>query len=289
MPDNENETSTGSWLTGVHRQYIFNMSTFTNYLESINFTTSLETQNTNDNNRNLNKSLDKMIYDEIDNAFVFLSRISNSKDLAYTVRSGSLIIYRKNKKTLKSIGLFKECNGYDKESISSIILYKPNNYNFKDKNILQTVCHVRIKSFSQSGDLFGYKPTKELMMKSNQLFEINDVLFEYKCKKDEVSRNVIEVAYKDKSLKFVYEDLEFVYPDVEILRKGYTEPMDRTIRRNSKVKIIDDRKIPLKRNSVFKVSSVVLLGDSMSPRKYCNIVHDSKEYLISSKRLKVIA
>jgi hypothetical protein len=281
------------WFNNILAEYTRNLI-FTNngmltYNTPLDSMSKPEIQYVKKYNKELSKSLDKMIYDEIDNAFNFIYRISNSKDLAYTVRLGNLIIYRKNKKTEKSIGLFKGYNGYNKEKINAVSLYKSNNFLFKDKNILQTICHVRIKSFSQSGDLFGYKPTKELMMKSNQLFEINDVLFDYKCKKDEVLRNVIEVAYKDKSLKFVYEDLEFIYPDVEILRKGYTEPIDRTIRRNSKVKIIDDRKIPLKRNSVFKVSSVVLLGDSMSPRKYCNIVHDSKEYLISSKRLKVIA
>jgi hypothetical protein len=240
-------------------------------------------------NKELSKSINKMIHDEIDKAFEFKNKIIDSKDLAYTVRHGKLIIYRLNRKTNKSIGLFKTDNSYKLEKIPDVSTYRAYNIGIPERNILRTFCDVKIKSFQESADLFGYKPTKEFMMKSGQQFEISNMILDYTCKKDGIIRNVVEVIFKDKALKFLPEDLEFIYPDLELLRKGYTEPLDRKIKKGSNVKVVDDRGIPFKKNTRLKVNTVITVGHSSFGRKYCSILNDYKEYLIPTKKLKVVA
>ena len=240
-------------------------------------------------NKELSKSINKMIHDEIDKAFEFKNKIIDSKDLAYTTRYGKFIIYRLNKKTNKSIGLFKANNDYKLEKIPDLSTYRAYNIGIPERTILKTICNVKIKSFQESADLFGYKPTKEFMMKSGQQFEIGNVMIDYTCKKDGEIRSVVEVIFKDKALKFLPEDLEFIYPDLELLRKGYTEPLDRKIKKGSKVKVVDDRRIPFKKNTKLKVNTVITVGHSSFSKKYCSVLNDYKEYLIPIKKLKVVA
>ncbi len=185
--------------------------------------------------------------------------------------------------------LFKENNDYKLEKIPDVSTYRAYNIGIPERTILKTICNVKIKSFQESADLFGYKPTKEFMMKSAQQFEIGNVMIDYTCKKDGEIRSVVEVIFKDKALKFLPEDLEFIYPDLELLRKGYTEPLDRKIKKGSKVKVVDDRRIPFKKNTKLKVNTVITVGHSSFSRKYCSVLNDYKEYLIPIKKLKVVA
>jgi len=287
MPNNS------EWLNSI-------LDTYTQYLRSTsdglvsynipsNSTLQPVLKNEEKYNKELSKSINKMIHDEIDKAFEFKNKIIDSKDLAYTVRYGKLIIYRLNKKTNKSIGLFKTNNGYKLEKIPDVSTYRAYNIGIPERNILKTFCNVKIKSFQESANLFGYKPTKEFMMKSGQQFEISNMILDYTCKKDGVVRNVVEVIFKDKALKFLPEDLEFIYPDLELLRKGYTEPLDRKIKKGSNVKVVDDRGIPFKKNTRLKVNTVITVGHSIFVRKYCSVLNNYTEHLIPIKKLKVVA
>jgi hypothetical protein len=281
------------WFNSVldtYTQYLrFTSDGLVSYNMPSNSTSQPVVKNEEKYNKELSKSINKMIHDEIDKAFEFKNKIIDSKDLSYTVRFGKLVIYRLNKKTNKSIGLFKANNDYKLEKIPDVSTYRAYNIGIPERTILKTICNVKIKSFQESADLFGYKPTKEFMMKSGQQFEISNMILDYTCKKDGVVRNVIEVIFKDKALKFLPEDLKFVYPDLELLRRGYTEPLDRKIKKGSKVKVVDDRRIPFKKNTKLKVNTVITVGHSSFGRKYCSVLNDYKEYLIPIKKLKVVA
>ena len=230
-----------------------------------------------------------MIQEIIEKAFKLKDYIVDHPKLQYTLKNDAFIIYRKKAKSNTSIGLFKENNAYKLRKMTfNSVLYKPYNVTLSEKNILRIMCNVKVKSFEDSARLFGYKPTKEFMMKSEEVFTIESVLPNYQCKKDDVCRDVVEVLFKDKALKFLASDLEFIFPKVELLEKGYTEPKNREIKRNSVVRLINNKHTKFKRNQKLTVESVFIQGDLYNPRKYCRIVEDGQVHLISMRKLRLL-
>ena len=145
---------------------------------------------------------------------------------------------------------------------------------------IKKLTFVKINSIEQSVKLFGYGDLKKDMLESNSHFKIANILINFKCKKDDKIRDIVEICYKNKTYKFLGEEVEFVYPDISILTKGYHLPKDRTIIVGIDVKIKNDKGTSLKKGDKVHVIS-------KSFKDYYKVRKDSKDYLIRKNQLKV--
>lgn len=110
---------------------------------------------------------------------------------------------------------------------------------------------IKIKDYTKSAEIFGYKPSKKEMFESNTLFKINSILFDYESKKTHTKLDVIELDNGVKSLKFILDELEFVFTEP----KGFSAPSKINITKIRKkdvqgksVRIIRDKGLPVKKN-----------------------------------------
>lgn len=227
-----------------------------------------------------------------DDVYCFSNKLSdvNNKQYYYIDKLGNI----RNVKTIKNFGKFKIIN-----------------IPIVDKNIISCFVRVKITNYEKSSELFGYKPTKKAMFESktsdneksnNFLYDIEQICENFISKKDGKTYNVVILKLKSKNnevikkLKFVEEDLEFVYPDLDKFFKSITIPKDRKIKSGSVCKIIDDRKIPISRNSVVKVINISSFntktklpnGKLTKTKSYAYVLFNNKEYTINSNKLKVI-
>ena len=157
-------------------------------------------------------------------------------------------------------------------------------------NIKKT-CFVKVISCKESAEVFGYNTLKKNMLSSGANYTITNILPSFTCAKDSVIRDVVEVNYEGRNFKFVLKDLEFIYPNTDMLLKGYIAPKNRTISTDSIVKLKDNRRTNLPKNTTFKVAAInrVTTASKISKaREYCKIVHNNKEYFILKNKFKVI-
>ena len=181
-----------------------------------------------------------------------------------------------------------------------------------EESKFKRLASVKVKSFEESAYLFGFKPTKVEMMElskdtmdntkpeypkkiEGRLFNISNVLPNFECKKDGVKRDIVEIEYKDRNLKFLIEDLEFVYPDIEGLVQGYNEPKDRKIKVGKTIKIKDSRGSRLPHKYIGKITAIVPMSNNVKledgtymKRSYVEVMYNNKKELILSTQVKVL-
>lgn len=144
---------------------------------------------------------------------------------------------------------------------------------------------VKIKSFEESADIFGYRQLKKIMCESESYFTIKNIEGKHICKKDGVARFIVEVERNNRNYKFLASDMEFFLPPIDILLKGYIKPKDKRIKNNSTVKVINDKGIRIPKNSVALVTSLVKTSSNV---KYANVAFNNKNYIINLKQLKIV-
>lgn len=120
----------------------------------------------------------------------------------------------------------------------------------------------KLTDYKKSSAIFGYKNSKKETFLSGKYVQVNNILFNYKCKKDGVARNVYEVYINGKNLKILAEEITPVYPDLGKILKGYNSKKDRTIRINDTVIVKHHKKIPYKEKC--KVNGMISLGTTVT-------------------------
>lgn len=145
---------------------------------------------------------------------------------------------------------------------------------------------VKVKDYKLSALLFGHSNIKSTMMEGKALYNITKICPEYSCKDGKI-RNIFEVESPNgKNLKFVLEDIEIVYLNIDKLTKGYTLPLDRTIKKESKVKIYKKNDAGLPYGTMAIVDNLKRAGNI----KYVEIItENNKKYLIKQNKIRVIA
>lgn len=110
---------------------------------------------------------------------------------------------------------------------------------------------VKIKDYTKSAEIFGYKPSKKEMFESNNLFKVNSIMFDYESKKTNSKLDVVELDNGTKSLKFILDELEFIFAEP----KGFNVPSKINITKIRKtevkgktVRIVKDKGLPVKKN-----------------------------------------
>lgn len=134
--------------------------------------------------------------------------------------------------------LYKKDNNYVVENTDNCF-HIPRSLTRLDE--IKELCFVKIKSYEESGKIFGYSNVKRKMMNEGLNYTIFNILPDFVCKKDEVKRDIVEVTVNDKNIKFLIDDLEFIFPDTELLTKGYTAPKDRTIKTGTKIQVTNNK------------------------------------------------
>lgn len=124
---------------------------------------------------------------------------------------------------------------------------------------------AKIKDYSKSADIFGYKPSKKEMFESGNTFKIEGLRLDYESKKTKTKLDVIELHNGEKSLKFLLEDVELIFNEP----KGFNIPTKINITKCKKpdiigksVRIIRDKGLPIKRNDK---ATIVELWNSHQP------------------------
>lgn len=153
---------------------------------------------------------------------------------------------------------------------------------------IKAVCLIKIKSCDESVRLFRNKSIKKQMMESGENFIINNFILNYECKEDGITRDIVEITSPNgkKNIKFAITDLEFLLPDTSLLLQGYNKPKDRTIKKGSEVKLIDNRKTGLPKSSKLKVTAD--FTDKTGSKKYYTVEYNNKEYVIAKNKLRVV-
>lgn len=146
---------------------------------------------------------------------------------------------------------------------------------------IKAFAFVKVTKYDQSAALFGYSGVKKQMFESGEVYSIADILIDFKCKKDDLIRDVVEICYNNKTYKFLGEELEFVFPNLEEFTKGYQLPKDRVVRVGSVAKVTNDKDTKLTKNDTVKVIKKVF-------KDYFEVDKDNKKYLIRKKQLKVV-
>lgn len=183
----------------------------------------------------------------------------------------------------KSFYVYKEVGGtyslHTKFTERSLVKIRTN------EETIKAIATVTIKDYNQSSDLFGYKPSKKEMMESGGKFDISGVFEGFVCKKDGLPRDVVEVIYKGRRMKFLVDDLTFNFPNFPTMFKGYSIPKNRVVRKGVKASLKDNRRTGLKRDSVCMVINTTKVGS----KKYATVEFDNKLIkIIPSNKLKVI-
>ena len=180
---------------------------------------------------------------------------------------------------------------------NNIYLFKTfnveNGYHFKKVNIKKEVTDtfgtkswndilallniglVKVKSYEKSAGLFLYTNHKKKMNElsiEGQLFQPTNVLMNFQCKKDGSIRDVIEVEYLGKNLKFLLEDLEWVFPPIDDVFKGYNKPKDKVVKVGRTIRVMDNRetRLPFKHECV--LDNITTVGN----KKYAEIKFNGK-------------
>lgn len=157
-------------------------------------------------------------------------------------------------------------------------------HNFGNKEGLLALGMVRIASCEESASLFGYRNIKTQMLESKQLFEISTITPDFKCKKDEEIRNIIEVKNNGKAYKFLLSEVELILPDLDKLIKGYVAPKDREIKQGNDAKLINAKRTTIPKGSKVKVLEFKKIGG----KEYSTVQFNDKNYIVNKKQLRVI-
>lgn len=119
------------------------------------------------------------------------------------------------------------------------------------KNIVKKWGKVTINNYVHSSNLFGHVTRKQkmndLVNNKKQIFTINNIIIDYE--KNGNKYNVIEVFDGILNLKFLMEDVNLILPKVT----NYIIPKDRTIKKFTECKIINNKLLPVVKNTKVKV------------------------------------
>lgn len=151
-------------------------------------------------------------------------------------------------------------------------------------DIVKHLVNVKLISIKGSSELFGYKRLKQEMLDSGSTFKISEFHNQFKCKKDEQIRTIIEIPKDGRSYKFLADEVEFLLPDFSVIIKGYNEPKNRIINDGDQVKIVDDKHIKLSKGTIVTVKTVFKEGNKV----FITTVVNNKKYLINIKKVKKV-
>lgn len=157
-----------------------------------------------------------------------------------------------SKKTLDSI--YKDASPKKQVKFSE---YQINLGKIKDtEQIIQDLCLVKVINYNESGDVFGYKPSKKEML--GKYFRIIDIDYNYYHESTKTTKSIITLnnTKNNRDLKFLITDLEFIVPDPTLWLKSYNKPKDRTIRLGVNVKVVDDKYGSVTKGEKLKVKNI---------------------------------
>lgn len=238
--------------------------------------------------------LDKYGYDNFINEN---KNIINVKHSYYNNNKFTLITFPYSKNKLSNLALKIDIDNYKYELMNHSVNYLIN-YSITSDEKIKQLAYVKIKSYKESSRLFGYgKIKKEMYEKSldlvkdngfgiqkiqkGELFIIDAILPDFTCKKDKSIKDIFQIKYNGKNLKFVSTDLELVYPDIKSIIKGFNDRKDRTVRKNSNVLI--------KTKDKSKITGVVV--ERLEPigyMKFSKVKIGDQVKIFNNKKLKVI-
>lgn len=142
-------------------------------------------------------------------------------------------------KNAKLISLYLD---HDLKKINQISNTHQINFNNNNKFF-----KVVLNNYKNSSSIFGYTNIKKKLFLNKEDLEIINIIKDYKCKKDNVLRDIAEIYVKsiNKKLKFILSDVSIINNEININKyiNGYNEP---------KIKILSPGTQVLINNKTFK-------------------------------------
>jgi hypothetical protein len=129
------------------------------------------------------------------------------------------------------------------------------------------------------------------MFESDILYNIENITFNYCCKKDNINRDIVEIHDKEtnRNLKFVFDDLDIVFPDFKNLYKGWSKPKDRTITSGKSFKIINNKNIRnIKIGTIGKIDKILEVKGSGNCKYLQVTLENNKIIKLTKKNIKFI-
>lgn len=155
----------------------------------------------------------------------------------------------------------------------------------KEYNLYKVLSLVKIISCKESIELFGYKNLKNKMLDSGGLYKVNNIHFNFQCKKDDIFRNIIEVENENgKTYKFLLSEIELFLPNIEAINKWGKEPKERIIKVKENACLIKSKHSKIPHKSIVSINSLTKIGGN----DYASVKFENKNYIINKKHLKVI-
>ncbi len=149
-----------------------------------------------------------------------------------------------------------------------------------DAETLFKYCKFKVIDYTKSSKLFGLKELKKGLV--GKYVEITNILLKETVKKSKDKENTLFVLTEEgKKVKFCLEDIKIIYPNIT----GYNPPLDRTIKINDEVKVVNDKKLEeFKKNDITKVHDVKTINN----KKYVLIGNKNKVYQPINKFKKYV-
>lgn len=152
---------------------------------------------------------------------------------------------------------------------------------------------VKIINYEESANVFNYRKIKSKLVGKELEYNYEPG---YKCKIDNVSRDII-ITYLDdktKKLKFVESDCEYLYDIPKIQLKKH--PTSTIIKIGSLVRVIKSKKCLIPKNSICEVLNIEnslfkyrdRAGKLFNNTKIATVLYNNKKYYVLVKNLKKI-
>jgi hypothetical protein len=125
--------------------------------------------------------------------------------------------------------MIKEGNDYLNAKVPFVNILK------KVPTLEEIATRVKIVGYKESGEVFGYKKTKEGVV--GNIYSFVEIEKGFQCKKDNITRDTIIVDLGKSNFRFVLSDVEFVLPTVNRVQLK----KDKSIRIGSICKVIRNK------------------------------------------------
>lgn len=204
-------------------------------------------------------------------------------ELTFTIGDNIKQIVLDNEKLIYKISNHKTVNIINVPSTYSYVQYL-NNYIFK------------LVDYKKSSNIFGYKNIKKEIFTNQKPVKISNIYLDYKCKKDGIVRDIIEISVNGRNLKMLASEVSPIYPDIDKLLKGYNVKKNRKITIGDTVYVKHHKVIPYKEKCValklmtssnrIKILSLVdseIISESY--KEYYKVEYNKNHYIVDKKKL----
>lgn len=169
------------------------------------------------------------------------------------------------------------------KGVGNKIGYEKNDYKgdiraFFDPLVIERQCKFKIVNYINSAKMFKFTELKKSLV--GQTLSGCDLELDGEVKSSEGKYNTIKIILTDgRKSRFLLSDIEIIYPDI----KSFNAPKDRTMKAGIMVKVADNRKVNIPKNTEVKLLEIKKVG----AKQYAIVDYNSTKIYTKIKSLRV--